>query len=112
MPETTENYHRIPVSSGHGSHDIKTITISSEQGIKALYCTDCKEVVTYLFDVDKWTMDEAQGWVDDHKDYGGMPMSRNLDRRTKDVIGSRVRYKSYGTTPHCRYRTRARCSTP
>jgi hypothetical protein len=102
MPETTENYHRIPVSSGHDDHDITTITISDSEGIKALYCTDCKEVVTYLFDVDKWTMEEAQEWVDDHKDdsidasFEVREMDKGLDRRTKDNIGSMVRYKSHG----------------
>lgn len=102
MPETTENYHRIPVSSGHDNHDIKTITISSEDGIKALYCTDCKEIVTYLFDVDKWTMEEAQDWVDEHKEdsvdafFEVREMGKRLDRRTKDNISSMVRYKSHG----------------
>lgn len=115
MPETTENYHRIPVSSGHSDHDIKTITVSSERGIKALYCVDCKKIITYLFDVDKWTMDEAKEWVEDHKDDSfesedildkdaesergsSKNMNKNFDRRTKDRIGSAVRYKSYG--PH------------
>lgn len=55
------------MSSGHGSHDIKTITIDAGKGIKALYCVDCKEVITYLFDVDKWTMEEAKDWVASHK---------------------------------------------
>ena len=67
-PETTENYHRIPVSEGHKDHEIRTITISAKQGIKALYCVDCKKVKTYLFSVDQWTMEEAQTWVNDHKD--------------------------------------------
>lgn len=102
MPETTENYHRIPVSSGHGGHEIRTIDINSSRGIKALYCTDCKEIATYLFDVDQWTMDEAKEWVEDHKEDGlvvdeAKNMTKRLDRRTKDIVGSRVRYKSYGT---------------
>lgn len=45
-PETTENYHRIPVSSGHDGHRIRTITVSAEKGIKALYCGECKEIAT------------------------------------------------------------------
>ncbi len=49
-PETTENYIRIPISEGHDGHRIRTITISAEQGIKALYCGTCKVVKTYLFD--------------------------------------------------------------
>lgn len=95
MPETTENYHRIPVSSGHSDHEIKTITVSGEKGIKALYCIDCKEIATYLFDVDKWTMEEAQEWVNEHKE-DSMGSSGKPDRRTKDMIGSTVRYKSHG----------------
>jgi HK97 family phage prohead protease len=67
-PETTDNYHRIPVSEGHSGHRIRTITISADQGIKALYCGECKKVITYLFDVDKWSMAEAQAWVDAHKE--------------------------------------------
>ena len=67
-PETTNDYHRIPVSVGHDGHEIRTITISSDRGIKALYCVTCKKIATYLFDVDKWTMEEAQAWVNAHKD--------------------------------------------
>lgn len=66
-PETTEDYHRIPVSEGHGDHEIRTITVSAKEGIKALYCIPCKEIVTYLFDVDKFTMAEAEAWVEEHK---------------------------------------------
>ena len=65
--ETTENYHRIPVSEGHGGHRIRTISISDEQGIRALYCGECREVITYLFDVDKWSMADAKRWVSEHK---------------------------------------------
>jgi hypothetical protein len=66
-PETTDNYHRIPVSEGHADHTIRTITVSEKDGIKALYCVDDKEIITYLFDVNKWTMAEAEKWVEDHK---------------------------------------------
>lgn len=69
-PETTENYHRVPVPEEEGKHDdhkIRTIDISKEEGIKALYCVDCKKNITYLFDKDRWSMEEAQEWVDEHK---------------------------------------------
>ena len=66
-PETTDNYHRIPVSEGHDDHRIKTIAVSAKQGIKALYCGTCKKIITYLFDVEKWTMAEAQAWVKEHE---------------------------------------------
>ncbi len=67
-PETTDNYHRIPVSEGHDGHEIKTIDIDKNAGIKALYCVPCKEIKTYLFDVDKFSMEEAQAWVNEHKE--------------------------------------------
>lgn len=59
-PETTENYHRIPVT------DCKitaTITISEDKGIKALYCGNVKKIATFLFDINKWTMAKAKAWV-------------------------------------------------
>ncbi len=62
-PETTEEYHRIPV------RDCKitaTIDISEKEGIKALYCGKEKEIATYLFDVDRFTMKEAKAWVKEH----------------------------------------------
>ena len=62
-PETTENYHRIPVNQ---CKITATIDISKEKGIKALYCGNEKKVATYLFDKDKWTMAEAKKWVAGH----------------------------------------------
>ena len=69
-PEVTEEYIRIPVpgeSGKHEGHRIRTITISEDKGIKALYCGECKKNITYLFDKDKWTMEEAKRWVEEHK---------------------------------------------
>ncbi len=70
-PETTDKYHRVPVAAEagkHTDHRIRTITISSDDGIKALYCTDDKVNITYLFDVDEWSMADAKKWVAEHKD--------------------------------------------
>ena len=67
-PEVTENYVRIPVDKGdHEGHRIRTIAISKEKGIKALYCGECKKVITYLFDKDKWDVADARKWIKDHK---------------------------------------------
>jgi HK97 family phage prohead protease len=66
-PEVTEDYIRVPVSEGHGDHKIRTINISTDEGIKALYCVDCKENITYLFSKEKgWTMAKAKKWVKEH----------------------------------------------
>jgi HK97 family phage prohead protease len=67
-PEATEDYIRIPVSEGHDDHKIRTITISADEGIKALYCVDCKKNITYLFAKDKgWDMAKAKKWVKEHE---------------------------------------------
>ena len=64
----TENYIHIGLAEGgHTDHKIRTISISSDKGIKAHYCVDCKEITGYLFEIEKWTKEEAQKWVDDHK---------------------------------------------
>ncbi len=71
-PEETENFFRIPVAGEgdkHGDHRIRTIDISAEKGIKALYCGECKVVMTYLFSKEErygWTMEKAQAWVKEH----------------------------------------------
>jgi len=71
-PEETEDYIRIPVSGEEGKHTehrIRTIDISKDEGIKALYCGTCKKVITYLFAKDKgWTTEKAKKWVEEHKE--------------------------------------------
>lgn len=66
MPETTKNYHRIPV--GKKKKDSKIRTINIGKGIKALYDAKNKIIVTYLFDVKKYSMKQAREWVKQHKD--------------------------------------------
>ncbi len=70
MPETTKNYHRIPV--GKKKKDSKIRTINIGKGIKALYDAKNKIIVTYLFDVNKYSMKEAREWVKQHKDSAEM----------------------------------------
>lgn len=63
-PEVTEDYVRIPVN------DCKvtaTIDIDRSKGIKALYCGDEKQVGTYLFPSDDFTMESAREWISAHK---------------------------------------------
>ena len=65
MPETTKKYHRVPVRNKKKGADIVTITLG--KGIKALYDTKNKEIITYLLPVDKYTMKEAKKWAKQHK---------------------------------------------
>lgn len=66
-PEETDLYIRIPVSEGHDDHKMRTITVSKDDQISALYCIQDKEIVTYLFSTDVWDMESAREWVKDHE---------------------------------------------
>jgi hypothetical protein len=88
----TENYVHIGVSGEEGKHSghaIKTITISSSEGIKAHYCTetDCKKITGYMFNKEKgWTHEKAQEWVDEHsKAYEWFNQCQYLDIGDKTV---------------------------
>lgn len=79
MPvETTEGYIRITVREDanvqEGSY--RTITLSAEQGIKALIGKLEGEtkttVLTYLFDKEKWDLEKAKAWVAEHKETKAM----------------------------------------
>lgn len=65
MPETTENYHHIPVAKKKEGNPLRTISLG--KGVKAIYDYKRKIIVTYLFDVDKYTMKQAKEWVKKHK---------------------------------------------
>ncbi len=69
-PEETQNYYRVPIPSEegkHADHKIRTIDISKDKGIKALYCVDDKKNITYLFDKEKWeSMEAARAWMMEH----------------------------------------------
>lgn len=65
--EVTANYVRIPVAERMDSDNIVTLTINKQAGILALYCTNRKKILTYLFDKTKWTLDKAQAWITEHK---------------------------------------------
>lgn len=68
MPEDTGKTIRIPVASLPAGHKVRTIVISREKGIKALYDIDAKKIVTYLFDKAKgWTMSSAKEWIREHR---------------------------------------------
>ena len=63
-PEATENFHRLPIND---CEITATIDIDKGKGIKALYCGGEKQIGTYLFPVDKFSMAEAKAWVSEHK---------------------------------------------
>ena len=68
--EETDDYIRIPVKGEEGKHKghkIRWITVSAKQGIRGIYCIDCKKVITFVFDKKKgWTLEKAKKWMKDH----------------------------------------------
>jgi hypothetical protein len=79
-PETEGNYIIIRVKDPDyfDSESFRTIDISQEQGIKATIgckkgeykdgkCQIGTEVQRYLFDKEKWTLSEAEAWVEKNK---------------------------------------------
>jgi len=80
-PEETDEYIRIPVDKGdHEGHRIRTIEISAKEGISALYCGECKVIITYLFAKDHdWTMEKARAWVKEHE---GKSLSELQEHKT------------------------------
>lgn len=66
MPETKEKYHHVPAKRKVKNNPIRTINLG--EGIKGLYDTKRKVIVTYLFDKEKYTMKQAKEWVSKHKD--------------------------------------------
>jgi len=68
-PETTDNYHHVPVpgeEGKHKDHKIRTITVSKKDGIKGKHCVDDKKIISYMFPTDNYSMDEAKEWVKEH----------------------------------------------
>jgi HK97 family phage prohead protease len=77
MPEKTENYIHIPVKDKELFIDNSFKTIDISDGIKAVIGKlksdpeGSTHVQKFLFDVDKFSMDEAKKWVSDHKKKAG-----------------------------------------
>lgn len=84
MPESTENFHWIPVrDAGLFVQDsFRQITLSEEQGIHARIGKLKNDpqggtvIQSYYFDKYKFSMEEAQKWVKDHK-----KSARDIERR-------------------------------
>ena len=89
-PEETPDYIRLPAKGEAGKHDghkIRTMDIDVKQGIKALYCVDCKKMITFLFDKAKgWDMAKAKKWMADHgKDYDDFVPKEETESHKTDV---------------------------
>jgi len=71
--EETENTIRIQVRDSDDMQEgsLRTITISEDEGIQALIGKlpgkTTTTIATYIFDKDKWTVEKARAWVEDHR---------------------------------------------
>lgn len=67
--EVTENFIHVPAlgeQGKHKGHRIRTKTLSASKGIKGRYCGECKKMISFLFDKEKWDVARAKKWVADH----------------------------------------------
>lgn len=67
--ETTDNYVHVPApgqEGEHKDHKIRTVSMSKKEGIQGKYCVDCKKMIGYMFDKEKFSTDEAKKWVEEH----------------------------------------------
>lgn len=114
MPETTENYHHIPIKDKEAFVDgsFATIDISKEQGIKAVIGKlksdpdGATHIQKYLFDVEKSSMAEAERWVSEHKKRMGVEKRAGdgnfrfaIDGKQPRLMGTAVPYNSLSVNP-------------
>ena len=85
-PEESEETIRIPV--GPACEVTATITISAEEGIKALYCGKEKKIRTYLFDkkVKAWTMASARAWIKEHKEKVEKHIAEKIQKQQEENL--------------------------
>jgi hypothetical protein len=100
-PDISDNYIRIRVKDP-GDFDpdsFRTIDISEEEGIKAVIgcpkgeyeggkCNVGTETQSYLFLKDKWTVDEAEAWVEENGK--GAKEGRILSEKNRALIGETI----------------------
>lgn len=85
-PEENEQTIRIPV--GPECEVTATITISVEEGIKALYCGKEKKIRTYLFDkkVKAWTMASTRAWIKEHKEKVEKHIAEKIQKQLEENL--------------------------
>jgi len=82
----TENkYHQIPVEDGAFlKESLSTIDIDADRGIRAaigkLQSDSTIHIRAYQFDAEKWSLSDAEKWVEEHKQRSG------VERRSFDTV--------------------------
>ena len=93
-PDVTENYIRIRVKDPKlfQKDSFRTIDISKNKGIKAIIGKLKDEITTttqsFLFEKDKWNVEEAQAWVKEHKKTNEELIDIKEDKKEIDNTGN------------------------
>jgi len=115
MTETAEKYHKIPVKpqDSFTKDSFRTIDISPDEGIKAVIGklesdpSGSIHVQSYLFDVDRRSMEEGKKWVEDHKQkgsterrtYEASEIRMTFDKGQARITGLAIPYNTINTNP-------------
>lgn len=64
----TDNWLEVPVEQGdsHKACKKKSMDVSLKEGIQGVYCEDDKQMLSYKFDPEKWVIEKAKEYVDEH----------------------------------------------
>jgi len=82
---TEKSYHEIPVHEGEFLKDsLSTMDVNAEQGIRAavgkLQGDDTIHIRAYQFDVEKWSLADAEKWIGAHQKRSG------VEKRSFDTV--------------------------
>lgn len=110
--ETTEDYHHIPVKSKNAFVQDSFRTIDITDGVKAVIGkltsdpTGSTHIQKYLFDVKKFTLAEAQAWVEAHKKRSGVEkrsfdgnLRISIDNKIATILGTAIPYNKLSINP-------------
>jgi len=70
--EETDDFIHVPAPGEAGKHEgddhrLRTIMLSEDEGIQAVFCGVCKVNTKYIFEKEKtWTVKKAVAWVKEH----------------------------------------------
>ena len=70
MPVQIDKNIRIPVEGEEGQHTghkVRVMVLTEAEGAKALYCSNDKKFITYIFAKNKgWDLEKARTWASEH----------------------------------------------
>ena len=89
--EETDDFIHVPAPGEEGKHEgddhrLRTITLSEDEGIQAVFCGVCKVNTKYIFEKAKtWTVKKAVAWVKEHHEKSIDKVAFLLDLEAADL---------------------------